>query len=844
MATLKNTTISGTNGLTIPRGTTGDRPGNNAKYLTTATFTSTGSSTWTCPTGVTEIELLIVGGGGAGSRAHTTNTCGGGGAGGLIYKPNLEVSPGTSYTVTVGAGGTGTNPGGNALGGDGGDSSFVGGGINLVGDGGGRGAGNQPAYPTTNANAGGSGGGGGSYDGINGTSRPYLGNTATQPGSTSGGFGHAGGNVGHTDGFYTGGGGGGGAGGPGKDGIRGQVGGTNGVGGSGGPGLFFPQFTDYGENGWFAGGGGGSGWQHSRPGAGGLGGGARGGSNSGYPFGDVTAVTANTGGGGGGAKYNTPGNTGGGSGIVIIRYRNPSVDLEAPEGSIRYNTDFKDIEIYNKRYGWTAQDTQKNYAGHNTLLDSSTIGQTGVSKYAASDTLSTNNAEGPDGNTSATLFRGDGSTSTRHFLGFLPDSRYYHDSNSKYTFSIFAKARGASRYCTLETRSYSTYSNPGEAVFDLTTGELTSTTIGGLNPRIIDYGNGWYRLSITAHTNGGGSGSGFYFNACNNDTGNKNSIVLGTADGYYLWGMQDEKGTTPTDYTPITDTPTPPPYEYENWRIHKFTTTGTAKFVPATTGIVEVLVIGGGGAGGNCQGNGGTPAGGGGAGGLIYKTDYQVTAGKECIVTVGAGGAQTSTAFLEGEYGEYSRFDALVALGGGGGGSDDSAPNSSFSYGIDRQNRRRGRPGGSGGGASRDSWGGVSVIGQGFDGGGSWGNADVSGPSRASHCNGGGGAGSKGGNGNNGSGDGGNGRLITITGEDLYYAGGGAGGGYSGVSPGKGGLGGGGDGAAYTGANGAHADAGTANTGGGGGGGAANGGATSYGGAGGSGIVVVRYKVA
>ena len=51
---------------------------------------------------------------------------------------------------------------------------------------------------------------------------------------------------------------------------------------------------------------------------------------------------------------------------------------------------------------------------------------------------------------------------------------------------------------------------------------------------------------------------------------------------------------------------------------------------------ITVLVVGGGGGGGRSDAN---ATGGAGAGGLVYKTDYEVTPGEEISVTIGAGGA-------------------------------------------------------------------------------------------------------------------------------------------------------------------------------------------------------------
>ncbi|MFZ9308173.1 MAG: glycine-rich domain-containing protein, partial [Ilumatobacteraceae bacterium] len=67
-------------------------------------FTSTAASTtWTSPTGVASIDLLVIGGGGGASGRHG----GGGGAGGFVEATNYSVTSGSSYSVTVGAGGPG-----------------------------------------------------------------------------------------------------------------------------------------------------------------------------------------------------------------------------------------------------------------------------------------------------------------------------------------------------------------------------------------------------------------------------------------------------------------------------------------------------------------------------------------------------------------------------------------------------------------------------------------------------------------------------------------------------------------------------------------------------------------
>lgn len=89
----------------------------------TVDFTSSG--TWTCPAGVYSAEFLVVGAGGGGGgtdcSVNTRSAAGGGGGGGAVKYGTLAVTPGSTYTITVGAGGAG----GNALAGANGGISEV-----------------------------------------------------------------------------------------------------------------------------------------------------------------------------------------------------------------------------------------------------------------------------------------------------------------------------------------------------------------------------------------------------------------------------------------------------------------------------------------------------------------------------------------------------------------------------------------------------------------------------------------------------------------------------------------------------------------------------------------------
>ena len=72
-----------------------------------ATDIYTTSTTWTAPAGVTSVDVEVWGGGGGGGGQNNTADGGGGGGGGAYSKSTIAVTPGNTYTVTVGAGGAG-----------------------------------------------------------------------------------------------------------------------------------------------------------------------------------------------------------------------------------------------------------------------------------------------------------------------------------------------------------------------------------------------------------------------------------------------------------------------------------------------------------------------------------------------------------------------------------------------------------------------------------------------------------------------------------------------------------------------------------------------------------------
>ena len=296
--TLSVTTGSIPAGLTLNSNGTFSGTANAVSSNATSNFTVTatdGSETATRDYSITVeapivVDFLVIAGGGGGGQDYG----GGGGAGGYRNSYNSETSgrgsssesaititSGTTYTVTVGAGGTQATYQG--LGSSGGNSLISGSGLTTITSLGGGGGGGNLA----DGASGGSGGGGGSNN---------------SGGSGTANQGYDGGNA------PTGGSGYAGAGGGGASANGSSVGNQAGAGGNGGGGY---SSSITGSSVGRAGGGGGSGYLTNGGSA--SDGGGNGGDYDGNP--SSSNGTANTGGGAGGGDPNGTG----GSGVVILR---------------------------------------------------------------------------------------------------------------------------------------------------------------------------------------------------------------------------------------------------------------------------------------------------------------------------------------------------------------------------------------------------------------------------------------------------------------------------------------------------------------------------------------------
>jgi hypothetical protein len=306
-----------------------------------------GTSTFTVPSDGIECDILMIGGGGGGGYS-------GGGAGACIVTVNQSLTNGT-YNVIVGTGGTGGNPA--TVGND--SSISVSGGTTIFSAKGG-GAGTLSSPPVSGGCGGGAGDSTTTTNGGLASTTNIVNNVSNISPSVKSTYIVLGTNGGATtNNYFSSMAGGGGIGANGSSVTGGSV-----AGGAGGNGLntvtingiaynfktWFSPNVAFGvqdgttDNYFIGGGGGGSCFNNagSTSGIGGKGGGGTGGNKltSTAPI----AGTVNTGSGGGGAfDAITPTYANGGSGIVIIRYRNiSSSSIELIRGNLNdSNRDYK-----------------------------------------------------------------------------------------------------------------------------------------------------------------------------------------------------------------------------------------------------------------------------------------------------------------------------------------------------------------------------------------------------------------------------------------------------------------------------------------------------------------------
>ena len=163
------------------------------------------------------------------------------------------------------------------------------------------------------------------------------------------------------------------------------------------------------------------------------------------------------------------------------------------------------------------------------------------SGYTADNEIVTDNSiVSPDGTVTGAILADSG-------LGGISNVQIYEgvtvDASSTYTYSVFAKKKDLN-FIALRTASFTTPSD-GQSYFDLNLG----TTLGvatGHTSKIENYGNGWYRCSITFTTDAVDTTGNIFTRLSQNGT--TSSVDLDNTSNAYIWGFQFEKNSYATSY--------------------------------------------------------------------------------------------------------------------------------------------------------------------------------------------------------------------------------------------------------------------------------------------------------
>jgi len=151
-------------------------------------------------------------------------------------------------------------------------------------------------------------------------------------------------------------------------------------------------------------------------------------------------------------------------------------------------------------------------------------------------------ATGPDGQTSAVTFVDSGATGTGAVRIF---KNVTVSTSTTYTYSLFAKADQLSKVL-LYVNSFTTPANNGY-IFDLTDGTYTAYSgTPDMTPLVEDYGNGWYRCSVTFTTDAAdtsGQLSAYVVDVTE-------TVALDGTSSILIYGAQFEEGSTPSSYIP------------------------------------------------------------------------------------------------------------------------------------------------------------------------------------------------------------------------------------------------------------------------------------------------------
>jgi len=190
----------------------------------------------------------------------------------------------------------------------------------------------------------------------------------------------------------------------------------------------------------------------------------------------------------------------------------------------------------------------------NLVTQSEDLSDASWSKF--NSTASSSTIVNPEGTNGASLFVCNNFSGTNQYFRINPNTTYNNDVD--YSYSMFVKYN-TFQFCKL---TYVNYSVPEHftAVFDIINGTVTDTDTSGTpqntSSKIEDFGNNWFRISISAAiSSSSGNSMNFEFNKTPSGTPTfdifgRTDQTTTTNDKVYIYGAQIEQQTYATSYIP------------------------------------------------------------------------------------------------------------------------------------------------------------------------------------------------------------------------------------------------------------------------------------------------------
>jgi hypothetical protein len=188
-------------------------------------------------------------------------------------------------------------------------------------------------------------------------------------------------------------------------------------------------------------------------------------------------------------------------------------------------------------------------------IDNAAWTKAGLNAFGSGSTADATTA--PNGTSTADLITENSATAQRYALQVVSGV----DLTQRLTLSVYAKPASGARYLGLGIANNAATANLVRAVFDVSSGTVTSVTSGGngtgASATISAVGSGWYRCTLTGIPDSSGTQARGIIGLSNTTTNYLPSYTGDGTSGLYVWGAQLEQAAAASEYLPTVSTSAP-----------------------------------------------------------------------------------------------------------------------------------------------------------------------------------------------------------------------------------------------------------------------------------------------